>query len=99
MAGRHPVAFGHLLQALDLYLAPPREVALAGEPEGIAPLAAVVRAAHRPHLVLAGGLGDEPPLLAGRTPVDGRAAAYVCERFACRRPVTEIEELRRVLGP
>ncbi|MEP6955122.1 MAG: thioredoxin domain-containing protein [Solirubrobacteraceae bacterium] len=99
VAGRHPVAFGHVLQALDLYLAPPREVALAGEPEGVAVLAAVVREAHRPHLVLAGGLGEEPPLLAGRTPVDGRAAAYVCERFACRRPVTESAHLRGLLDP
>ena len=99
VAGRHPVAFGHLLQALDLYLAPPREVALAGEPAGVAALATVVRAAHRPHLVLAGGLGDEPPLLAGRTPVDGRAAAYVCERFACRRPVTDPGDLGDLLGP
>ena len=53
-----PNAFGHLLQALDLYLAPRREVALAGDPAGVAALAAVVREARRPHLVLAAGPGD-----------------------------------------
>src|SRR5436190_1555042 len=97
---RHPGAFGHLLQALDLHLAPRREVALAGDPAGVAALAAVVREARRPHLVLAGGPGDGPsevPLMRERTPVDGRAAAYVCERFACRRPVTEPDELRGLL--
>jgi uncharacterized protein YyaL (SSP411 family) len=46
--------------------------------------------------VLAGGDGDVP-LLEGRGPVDGRAAAYVCERFACQRPVTEPDELRALL--
>ena len=33
------------------------------------------------------------PLLAGRTAVDGRAAAYVCRGFVCERPVTEPEQL------
>ncbi len=42
--------------------------------------------------------GDgEVPLLTGRTPVDGRAAAYVCEHFACLRPVTEPGELDALL--
>jgi uncharacterized protein YyaL (SSP411 family) len=50
--------------------------------------------------VLAGGAGDggsAVPLMEGRTPVDGRAAAYVCEHFACLRPVTSPDELRALL--
>jgi uncharacterized protein YyaL (SSP411 family) len=101
IAVRHPTAFGHLLQAIDLYLAPRREVALAGDPAGVAALAAVVREARRPHVVVAGGPGDRPtnvPLMEQRTPVNGRAAAYVCERFACQMPVTELDELRALLA-
>jgi len=37
------------------------------------------------------------PLLKGRDPVDGHAAAYVCEHFACERPVTEPKELEALL--
>jgi uncharacterized protein YyaL (SSP411 family) len=100
VAVRHPTAFGHLLQAIDLQLAPRREVALVGDAEGVAALAAVVRETRRPHLVLACGPGDgrtAVPLMEQRTPVDGRAAAYVCEHFACQRPVTEPDELRALL--
>jgi uncharacterized protein len=100
VAVRHPTAFGHLLQAIDLHLAPRREVALVGDADGVAALAAVVRETRRPHLVLAGGPGDgrtAVPLMEQRTPVDGRAAAYVCERFACQRPVTDADELRALL--
>ena len=96
LAVRHPLAFGHLLQAADFYLAPVREVAIVGAaPE---PLVRVVRSEYRPHVVLAGGDPDgEVPLLAGREPVDGSAAAYVCEHFACKAPVTSPEDLAAAL--
>jgi uncharacterized protein len=96
IAPQHPTAFGHLLQAIDFHLAEVREVALVGD--DCAPLERVVREAFRPHIVLAGGAPDGVPLLAGREPVDGRAAAYVCEHFVCRRPVTEPDELRALLA-
>ncbi len=98
LAGRHPQAFGHLLQALDFYLAPVREVAIVGPDPGAAALLRVVRGAYRPHLVLAGGAGDGVPLLEGRQPVDGRAAAYVCEHFVCQAPVTDPSALGAALG-
>jgi hypothetical protein len=95
LAPRHPQAFGHLLQALDFHLSPVKEVALVGESHE---LERVVRGAFRPHLVLAGGAPDGVPLLADRPTVDGRPAAYVCERFACQAPVTEPQELERLLS-
>jgi uncharacterized protein len=95
IAMRHPHAFGHLLQAADFYLAPVREVAIVGP--GAEPLLDVVRSEYRPHLVLAGGAADGVPLLAGREPVAGRAAAYVCEHFVCQAPVTTPTELMALL--
>jgi uncharacterized protein len=95
VAPQHPAAFGHLLQALDFHYAPVKEVAIVGPDAG--PLERVVRGAFRPHIVVAGGPGDGVPLLSGREPVDGRAAAYVCEHFTCQRPVTEPDELAALL--
>ena len=96
LAARHPQAFAHLLQAIDFHLATVREVALAGE--DTRELERAVRAQFRPHVVLAGGEPDGVPLLEGRGPVDGRAAAYVCEGFACRQPVTDPAELWELLA-
>ena len=94
IAPQHPLAFGHLLRAIDFHVAPVREVALAGEADE---LARVVRGAFTPHVVLAGGGSDAVPLLEGRGPVDGQAAAYVCERFVCQLPLTRAEELAKAL--
>ena len=98
LAVRHPLAFGHLLQAADFYLAPVREVAIVGPPEEAGALLDVVRHSYRPHVVLAGGTGDGVPLLEGREAVDGHAAAYVCEQFSCRAPVVRAEDLEAALS-
>jgi uncharacterized protein len=100
LAPRHPTAFGHLLRAIDFHLRTVQEVALVGPDEDVARLAAVVRAQLRPGVVLAGGAAgdDAVPLLSGREPLDGRGTAYVCEHFACRRPVTEPDELEALLA-
>jgi uncharacterized protein len=96
-AVRHPDAFAHMLRALDFHLSSTREVALVGD--DLAALAAAVRERSRPHLVLAGGPEgtEEPPLLAGRTALEGRATAYVCEDFACQLPVTDPAEVLKLL--
>jgi uncharacterized protein YyaL (SSP411 family) len=104
VAARHPQAVAHLLRALSFHLSPTREVALvapaAGNQDQLAELAKVVRSAYRPYLVLAGGLEgtDTPELMRERHAVDGEAAAYVCENFACRAPVTEPAELAVALS-
>ena len=101
-AASHPQALAHLLTAMDFHFAPVKEVALVGEPsgDGLGELATVVRSGFRPHVVLAGGPEgiERPELMRERTAVDGRPAAYVCEHFSCRRPVTEPAELAASLS-
>ncbi len=104
-AAQHPDAFGHLLRAIDFHLSPVREVALVAPGNGGATsagldeLARVVRSAHRPHVVLAGGPegSERPELLRQRPAVEGRPAAYVCEHFTCQAPVTEPQDLEAQL--
>jgi uncharacterized protein len=84
---RAPSAFGWGLVALDLHLSPPRELAIVGPIES-----EVARAAlgpWQPRTVVAVGPAEDVPLLAGKDLVGGEPAIYVCERFACRAPVTD----------
>ncbi len=82
-----PSSFGWALVALDLHLAPRRELAIVGGAESAVARAALAR--WDPSAVVAFGPGEGVPLLAGKTLVDGLPAVYACERFACRAPVTD----------
>jgi len=88
---RAPSAFGWALCALDLYLSPPRELAIVGPVD--AEVARTALAPFQPNTVVAVGPSESVPLLEGKGLVDGHPAVYVCERFACRAPVTDPAEL------
>jgi uncharacterized protein len=100
VAGEYPTAFAFLLEAVGRLVRPPLEVAVVGEPDDPVrgALVDVLRRRLLPSSVrvtAAPGTGAElTPLLAGRAEGDGRATAYVCQRFACQLPVTDADALR-----
>ena len=103
---RVPSAFGHLLCALDTFLASPYEVALIGAPESedTRRLIAEVFSRYSPNKVVAlARAGDERAaqaikLLEGRSQIENYATAYVCRNFYCEAPVTDAAQLRRQLS-
>ena len=94
--GRAPTELAHALNALDLYLATPKEIAIVGPPES-----EVARAALEPfdpNAVVAFGPAQGVPLLEGKELVEGLPAVYICERFACKAPVTDAAALGSALA-
>jgi uncharacterized protein YyaL (SSP411 family) len=101
----HPLAAGRYLCALDFYLGPVKEVALAGGRD-TADLWALLDATYErfePDMIV--GYADPEhteiaarmPFLQERPARDGLATAYVCEHFACLPPVHEPLALLRQL--
>ncbi|MFJ8952149.1 thioredoxin domain-containing protein [Streptomyces sp. NPDC102381] len=98
LAPRAPRFIGNGLAVAEALLDGPREVAVVGEVGGRLHHAALTGTA--PGAVVAAGPegSDELPLLADRPLVDGGEAAYVCRHFVCDAPVTDVEQLQRMLG-
>jgi hypothetical protein len=104
---RQPLAFGHLLCALERILAGSQEIAIVGDPVDARThaLLAEVRSRFLPNAVVAGAGSDEAaakageavPLLADRSQVLGAPTAFVCESFICQLPTTEPQTLARQL--
>ena len=93
---RAPGFFGWILCGLDLWLSPPRELAIVGDVSS--PVARAALAPFQPRTVVAFGPSDEVPLLSGKATVEGKPTVYVCERFACQMPVTDVSDLAVLTG-
>lgn len=89
---RFPNGFGRTLATIEFSMASVKEIALVGD---AVELTREIWADYRPFKVVA--KGGDVPLLEGRSEVDGKAAAYVCEDFVCQRPVTSSSELRELI--
>ena len=95
----YPSGFGQWLNVASFMRSEPREIALVGSGDEIAPLLEVVRTGYRPFQVIAAGEDPDLPLLENRTRVDAKATAYVCRQLVCQTPVTDPQELKRQLAP
>ena len=95
---QYPSGFGQWLNVAKFMLSAPREIALMGSGDAIAPLLKVIRGGYRPFQVVAAGEEGSLPLLENRPQIDGKGTAYVCRRFVCQAPVTGPEELALQLG-
>ena len=101
---RYPGGFGYLLEAADFNVGPVREIAIIGAREQ-APLTPgsgglpqylpnkVVVVADPTDALLAAKL----PLLHGKGLVAGEPAAYVCQNYSCKSPVTSPDHLHQLL--
>jgi uncharacterized protein len=103
-----PSAMPQLLVALDFSLTKPKQIIIAGQ-AGATETRELIEEVHRHYLpdtiVLLADGGEGQKFLARKLeevkemkPIDGKAAAYVCENFICKAPVTSPEELRKLLS-
>ncbi len=95
---RYPQAFGRSLSALEFYFSPTREIVVLGEKGN--ELAREIWRGFLPNkvVVLAENANENAefiPLLKERNLIDGQATVFVCENFACQKPVTTTEDLRK----
>ena len=109
MMSAHPQAFTQLHCAADFHLDSPSEIVVAGR-HGAADtdrLLSVVRDRFAPNEIVALVEPDQLasvktemalPLLEGKQMTNGAATAYVCRNHACAKPVTDADELRRLLA-
>ncbi len=107
-AGQAPTAFARLMCAVDFYHGPSREIVIAGDSDADAAkkLIGTVRQRYLPNTIVtlidpgsanAAAAAKALPLLDSRPLVGGKAAAYVCENYACKMPVTSPDKLTKLL--
>jgi uncharacterized protein YyaL (SSP411 family) len=101
-------AMPQMLVALDFSLSKPRQIVIAGKIDNMK-TQALLKEVHRHFLpntvlILADGaegqayLGEKNEAIRAMSMVDGKPAAYVCENFTCKAPVTDPKQLAELLS-
>ena len=102
-----PIAYTQFMSAIDFAVGPSREVVIAGElsSSDTKSLIDAIRHCFIPRKILLHRPPEDSPEIAeiasfvsAQKTIDGRATAYVCEDFACNKPVNDPSELLEQLG-
>jgi uncharacterized protein YyaL (SSP411 family) len=102
-----PMAYTQLLNALDFMIGPGREIVIAGDP-ALETTRAMVKAVHTRFLpnkvLLLRSQGPEGERLVSLSlfveamrPINRQPTAYVCEQYACKTPIKDVEQLKSAL--
>jgi len=105
---RSPLGLTQLLCAVDFQLGPSAEITIVGQrgDELTREMLGVLHATYLPNaVVLLKDLDDSENRLASLAPftdaqiaMDGLTTAYVCENYACKRPVTSVADFRKLIS-
>ncbi len=95
--------------AYDLYRQQPRQIIVVGDPDGAdtrqlitlintfyIPTTIVLLADNGPGQLY---LEQNMPFMKSMFAIDGKATAYVCENFTCKKPVNSVQELASLIAP
>jgi uncharacterized protein YyaL (SSP411 family) len=104
---QYPAGYTHLLSALDFQVGPSHEIVIVGDPDAV-DTKAVLKALNSEFLpsavVIFKPAGEEQPEIAkiaeftkDYTAIDGKATAYVCTNYTCKKPTTDPEAMLRIL--
>ncbi len=102
-----PVAHSQMLVAVDFSFGPVYEIVIVGKPKNqeTEAMLAVVNSSFIPNKVIllrdesqtTSPIDEVAEFVRDYKSVDGKATAYVCQNYACRKPVTDVAELLKML--
>jgi uncharacterized protein len=99
-----PSAHTNMLAALGFLLGSPREIVVVGGRGGTTSMVREIHRGFLPNKVLLvlrnenSGLEKVSPLVQGKRSLGRKPTAYVCQNYTCKKPITDIEELKAELS-
>lgn len=105
---RSPAYSSAMLRALDFRIGPTQEIIIAGNADspGVKQMLKLIHGKFLPNAVV---LLHEPdkadpvlyntvPFIKNQTAIEGKATAYVCENYVCKKPVNNIVEFENLIA-
>jgi len=102
-----PMAYTHLLMALDFAAGPSREIVVAGDPDldATREMVALIHKGFLPNKVLllrpegaqSKRLASVSPFVKDMVPIDDNPTVYICEQYTCQAPIKDLRRLESYL--